>query len=41
MTYEPEIQRLYSNRGDVLAAWGVYIALVAGLTGYWLVHVFV
>ncbi len=41
MTYEPEIQRSYSNGGDVLAAWGVYIAFVAGLMGYSLLHVLV
>jgi hypothetical protein len=41
MTYEPEIQRSYSNGGDVLAAWGVYIAFVVGLVGYAVVHVLV
>jgi hypothetical protein len=41
MTYEPEIQRSYSNWGDVLAAWGVYFVFVAGWTGYGLVQVFV
>ncbi len=41
MTYEHEIQRSYSNWGDVLAAWGVYFAFVAGWTGYGLVQVFV
>ncbi len=41
MTYEPEIQRSYSDGGDVLAAWGVYIAFVVGLVGYALAHVFI
>ena len=39
MTYEPEIDK-YSDGGDVIAAWAVYIITVIGLAGYALANVF-
>jgi hypothetical protein len=40
MTYEPEIQRSYSNGGDVVAAWGLYTVVVLGLIAYAVAHLF-
>jgi hypothetical protein len=40
MTYKPEIQKSYSDGGDVLAAWALYIIVVCGLAGYALANVF-
>ena len=40
MTYEPEIEKSYSDGGDVMAAWAVYIIVVCGLAGYALVTIF-
>ncbi len=40
MTYEPEIQKSFSDGADVVAAWAVYIIVVFGLAGYALANVF-
>ncbi len=40
MTYDSEIQKSYTDDGDILAAWVIYIIVVVGLVGYALVNVF-
>ena len=39
MAYETEIEQSHSNKGDVFAAWALYLIVVFSLVGYSLVHV--
>lgn len=37
---DSEIHKSYTDDGDVMAAWAIYIVVVVGLVGYALVNVF-
>ncbi len=40
MTDDSEIHKSYTDDGDVVAAWVIYIIVVVGLLGYGLINVF-
>ena len=40
MTDDSENQKSYTDDGDILAAWVIYIIVVVGLVGYAFVNVF-
>ncbi len=37
---DSEIHKSYTDDGDILAAWVIYIVVVVGLVGYAFVNVF-
>ncbi len=37
---DSEIHKSYTDDGDILAAWVIYIVVVVGLVGYALINVF-
>ncbi len=37
---DSEIHKSYTDDGDVVAAWAIYIVVVVGLVGYAFVNVF-